>query len=263
MKGVALECVSKGEQIKGRLSAVRGRIVNWWWAMMAKRLPHVVTIDGCMFNINSPAISLDAKTYFLFGQYEKPEREALKRFLDPGMPVIEFGAAIGVVSCLTNKKLDQPRNHVVVEANPDLLPILEQNRNHNKCSFTILHRAVAYAGDKVVFFRHENYLGGSVQTGLGEPVDVPAIRLQDVLEEFNFERCSLICDIEGGESDLIKYEAEIISRKVVTLIVEFHEWVLGLDEVNKLLSRIEQLGFTVVFQQKETYVFQNTLLRQL
>jgi len=235
---------------------VRG-IDNPWLGRLIEARGDMVKIQGCAFSVRNPAITTDVKSRFLFGRYEKPERQALKKFLDPELPVVEFGAAIGVIACLTNKRLSDPKKHVVVEANPDLLPLLEENRDRNDCQFTILHRAVAHGCEQVTFNQCDNYLGSSVQAAAARTITVPATTLLDVMNGFGFERCSLVCDIEGGEGDLVRYEAETLARKVKTLIIEVHTWALGAAAVENMLAELRRIGFVSVYQKDATYVFQN------
>ena len=63
--------------------------------------------------------------------YSKTNFSAL--YVDPNLPVIEFGGCIGVISCLTNKKIKDKKKHIVVEAQPYLIETLKKNRNNNDC----------------------------------------------------------------------------------------------------------------------------------
>ena len=58
------------------------------------------------------------RSCFMRGSYEHEERELIRRWLKPEDHVIEFGACLGIVSCVTNKLLKDKTRHVVVEANP-------------------------------------------------------------------------------------------------------------------------------------------------
>ena len=91
---------------------------------------------------------------------------------------------------------------------------------------------------------------------------MPTIRLRDVVEEFGFDCCTLICDIEGGERDLIETELATLAERVATLIIEIHEKVLGTESVTMSLRRLQQAGFLPVYRKWETYVFQNTRFYQ-
>ncbi len=180
-------------------------------------------IDGCHFSVCSPAITTAFKSRFYFDEYETSEREALKRFLDPQLPVIELGGAMGVIACLTNRSLNHPEKHVVVEANPDILPLLKENRNRNNCQFTILHGAVAYGIDEVTFNLSNDFWASSVQASFNKSVNVQSITLKQIVDEFDFDEFTLICDIEGGEVDLVKFDKEILCDRVNTLMIEVHK----------------------------------------
>jgi len=84
----------------------------------------IVRLDGCKFSIAQDRVPANVVDLLLSDLYEEPERKALTRFVNPELPVVELGACIGVVSCLTNRRLRAPEKHVVVEANPALLPLL-------------------------------------------------------------------------------------------------------------------------------------------
>ena len=65
-------------------------------------------VGGCRFRVND--LDDHIRVLLLMDEYEKEEREAVKRFLDPGLPVIELGGSLGVVSCVINKKLRHAKN---------------------------------------------------------------------------------------------------------------------------------------------------------
>lgn len=222
-----------------------------------------VIIDGCEFTTDSPVIRTSHKSRLFFDfTYEAPERAALNLYLNPQSPIVEFGGSIGVIACLTNKKLEDPRRHVVIEANPDLIELLTKNRDRNNCEFSIFHRAIAYGKTEVTFHQDTDFLCGSIQRSSKKSVTVPTIRLRDVVEEFGFDCCTLICDIEGGERDLIETELATLAERVATLIIEIHEKVLGTESVTMSLRRLQQAGFLPVYRKWETYVFQNTRFYQ-
>src|SRR5262249_19430727 len=85
---------------------------------------------------------------------------------------------------------------------------------------------------------------------------VQTIDLQTILNDRGFEECTLICDIEGGESDLVKHEAEALQDKVTTLILEVHEWSLGKTRVQEIFAELARLGFSTVSSEADTYTFQ-------
>jgi len=218
---------------------------------------NLVQIDGIEFVVDVPTITTSQKARFLFDRYERPERLAVKQFLNPTMPVIEFGGSIGVVSCVINKRLNNPQQHVVVEANPGLIPFLERNRDRNKCQFQIINYAVAHEVNEVSFNLSDDFLGSSVQIKGQRTVSIPAITLNAILNQYRFATCTLVCDIEGGEIDLIEYESDLIKERVATILMEVHAKFTGQAAVDSMLSRLRSLGFEILFNRWSNIVLQN------
>src|SRR5262249_41360247 len=115
----------------------------WEW-----RKSGYARLDGCRIGLDHPN-TLFLRDLLLTGIFERPERTAIRKFLNPSLPVVELGACIGVVACTTNRLLRNPARHVVVEANPDLTPVLEENRRWNGCAFSILQKAIGYDSSSV------------------------------------------------------------------------------------------------------------------
>ena len=115
-----------------------------------------------VFATRARFITLAAAGEMLKDTYEINERWALGAVLDPGLPVIDCGASLGIVACLVNRRLTHPEHHVAVEANPDLLPVLARHRAMNGAQFQVLHAAVAYGAAQVVFNISGNSLAGSL-----------------------------------------------------------------------------------------------------
>ncbi len=230
---------------------------HWWAGKLVELRGNMVTLEGYRLSVDSPAISTRFKTRFLLDTHEKLIRKAVKRFLDPRLPVVEFGGCIGAVACLTNKRMECPGRHVVVEANPSLVPLLEANRNRNSCKFTVLHRALAYGTDGVAFRMSEEFLASSVHRTNGRPVKMPSICLQQIVDRFGFDQINLICDVESAEIELVRSEPDCLRKVVRTFVVEAHASLMGVDAVRDMLQQLETLGFDRVSEVSDTYVFEN------
>lgn len=240
---------------------------SWILGRLVEILGNTVSVDGCHFNVSSPIIQTVRKSRFVLGRYERKERRAVHDFLDRSLPVIELGACIGVVSCITNKILQNPKNHVVVEANPDLIPLLTENRGLNKCSFTILNKASGYSSKETLFYQNEIFLSGSLQRETTKAIFVPTITLEEIFTNYNFDYANLICDIEGGEIDLISNEIDILSKKVFKIIVEVHPSVVGEEAINIACQKLVTSGFrkipATVDYYGDVFIFENTKLKTL
>jgi FkbM family methyltransferase len=217
----------------------------------------IVELDHCRFALAElPNTSM--KLELLSGAYEKPEREAVLHYLQPQWSVIELGACIGVVSCITNKLLQNPKNHVVLEANPLVLPHLKSNRDANGCAFQIMDKALAYDTETVTFQPLLDFWGNSLHHDGGQPpVTVKTTTLANLLEGRSFDNFALICDIEGQEYELISREPETI-RKAELIVLEVHPHILGNEKVEFLLSTLKNLGFGILSQSKNVISFRKS-----
>ena len=219
---------------------------NWWLGKLIELRGNSYTCDGLTFSLDNPRIATRLKSRFFRGDYELDERRMLAQHLEPELPAIEVGACIGVLSCMTNRILKKPEQHVVVEANPYLIPTLEANRDRNGCRFKVLNRALAYGKPHLAFSLHDLFVGGSVQRQTSEQVEVVTTTVREILDDHGFDVVNLIVDAEGAEVDLLKHEAELLKTRVALLIVEVHARIVGEPVIISLIEEIKALGFTLV-----------------
>ena len=217
-----------------------------------------VALDGCRFPLRDLP-DTQMKLELLTGGYEQPERSAARRYIRREWPVVELGGCIGVVACVTNRMLQDSKAHVVLEANPLVIPQLKSNRDANNCSFKIVNRALAYDSDTVTFSPLIDFWGNSLHhDGSREPpVTVPATQLRQILAEEQFETYALICDIEGQEYELVMREPEAL-RRAELIIMEVHPHMIGKEKVETLLSKLAGLGFKTIDQSALVVVLSRT-----
>ncbi len=235
---------------------------KWFFGRLVEFRGNVVHLNGCRFRLDSPLFTTAFKSRFILGRYERKERRVVRRWLNPSLPVIELGGSIGVVACITNKKLTHPEKHVVVEANPQLIPLLAANRDLNACSFRILNKALGYAEESMIFYAHERFSSGGTTRVTDRPISVSATTLAEIFADAKFEHANLICDIEGAEVELIAHELETISKKVFQFIVEVHPSIVGEEAIHHLRIEIEAVGFRRIRTSVDPYgdvlIFENT-----
>jgi len=226
------------------------RRLNWYKSRFQVNNPVVgravellgdrVWMDGLTYSVATPQITRGHKSTLAFGLHEMEERELIRRWLPPDIPVIEFGGGLGVVSCLTNRKLSDPSRHIVVEANPAMIGVLERNRDLNGCRFQIVNKALAYGTDFIELDVDAEFVGSSVKTTNGHAILVPTTTLSAITTT---DRVGVVCDIEGAEADLIRNELPKLGERVRFLMAEMHPAILGADAVNSLLNTLRDIGF--------------------
>jgi FkbM family methyltransferase len=235
-----------------------------WLRLRLKAMAHKKStqLDGCTFSLQTIPDSL-TKLFLIDGQYELPERRAVKKHLRRDLPVIELGGALGVVACITNKLLTHPAAHVVVEANPLAIPQLKLNQESNHCTFEIVNRAIAYDVDAVTFHPTIDLASNSIDSdgtqlyGTGQAVTVETIQLGNLVTKHGFSKFSLVCDIEGKEYDLVSHEIEVL-KKADVIIMETHARLIG-DEKNQfLINKLTDAGFKIVEEDGFVITLQQT-----
>jgi len=229
-------------------------VVGWFVELSGNR----VRIEGCRFHVSHPQISRAIKSRLLRGRYERSELQVLKQWLSPDSPVIELGGGIGVVSTLVNRRLREPAKHVVVEANPALIPVIDEQRVRNAASFTIVHAAVDYSGDECVPLEVGRDFLSSRTAGTGDGPSVPAVTLQGLLRRYPWHEATLICDIEGAETELVAREGELLGRHFHTLVLEIHPEFRSAAECEELLTRLDALGFREVACVRKVHAFRQS-----
>jgi FkbM family methyltransferase len=226
-------------------------LIGRWIEFLGNR----VKIDGLTFNVDNPLIRREHKSTIYFGIYEEPERRFVRRFLRAESTVIELGGSIGVVSCMINQKLAEPRRHVVVEANPMLVPTLHRNRELNKCEFRVVNAAIAYGVTEVAFSSRGHFLMGSLASCDDPDAQrVPACTLQQLLGDLAETDMVLVSDIEGAEIALVEHDGDLIASRFGMIIMETHPGVVGEAVNGAMLGSLANRGFSLAARDRDVVV---------
>lgn len=196
--------------------------------------------DGCVFDIPKHLTTRMFRSCFVRGDYEEEERALIKRFVRPDDTVLECGACLGIVSCVTNSLLRDKTRHVVVEANPKVIPSIYRNRELNKAGFLIEHCAVSNKSEET-FYLHPHYIvGGTSQRATDEAVRLPGRSVRELDARYG-PFTTLIMDIEGSELDSFEASRDLFHRYRL-VIVELHPWAIGEPSVQKCRDILAAAG---------------------
>jgi len=222
---------------------------------MVELMGNRIRIEGMVFSTDSPVIETNHKSTMFVRLYELAERTLVDRWLPADLPIVEFGGGLGVVSCVANRKLIRREQHIVVEANPKIVGLLEQNRDLNNCRFQVVNKALAYETESVEFTFHSNFLSGRVGGDSAGAVSVPATSLKAVADASGFDQISVICDAEGAEASLVIREIETLRQRVQFLLVEIHPEFLGNEGASQLVQELQSSGFTLRERSHDNWAF--------
>jgi len=253
--------IIKEHGIIGFIKGYFKKIYNLLWIKTLGLRGNIVSVDNMKFYVGELVVSTETLIFLMNNHYERMERSAVQKFVDPSIPVIELGGFIGVVACYTNSILSAPEQHIVVEANPSAVPLLTRNRELNNCHFKIIHSAISYGMDPTVKFNLAE-LGSRINGNLTDQyVEVETLTLSNLVKSSGMEHFTLICDIEGTEVEVISNDINILAEQAVVIIMEIHTDFLENLVVENLLKQLDDAGFRIISLQDGTYVFENQNLK--
>ena len=187
------------------------------------------------------------------GEWEEAENRFLS-LIPPDAALLELGGCVGYIACTSNRLLNDPHRHVVLEANPRMIPVLINNRTLNDCSFHVEQAILSNVSftERTFYIDNRSILGSST-------VKLPVDRIKDTIEvktktlvslqdKYNLKFDSLICDIEGGEYDLFE---NVLTDEILNdfkfIGMEFH-WVTpnAMQRSNHILRRLTDLDFGII-----------------
>ncbi|MHC4216477.1 MAG: FkbM family methyltransferase [Planctomycetota bacterium] len=132
--------------------------------------------------------------------------------------------------------------HVVVEANPYLIPWLFKNRHRNDAKFVVEFCAIAEEAH-TTFNLNDRIDRGSIQQEGSSSVSVPCRTVKD-LERKHGAFNALVMDIQGAEIDVMKMTGDILNNYRL-LIIEWHESITGAQAVKDYRAILQRCGFTL------------------
>jgi FkbM family methyltransferase len=232
-------------------------------------------IISLFFNYNIPNIRYGFKKYqtpkkycndtvramIFWGFYESAEMRLIKKYIFKNIPVIELGASLGIVSSHINQYINIETSYTVVEANPYLIDFIKQNilrHNDNKVNFNIINSAIAYNTlGKIEMAISSNNTESTLiknnQKNISNSTVINAISLSSIV----LEPYTLICDIEGAEIDIFKYD-KIGLDKCKNLFIELHNTHFNKKKysVSDLQNIIvNDLGFNLIERDGNVFYF--------
>lgn len=198
------------------------------------------------------------------GVYEQSEFDFVTRWLRPDLPAIELGGCLGVVSAHLRNTLNADQKLIVVEANPNLIDYCRENATHlhPDSPTEIINAAVAYGTKEIPFHINRNsHISRLAKYGVKANFMCPTVTLGELVAKLeNQTNYCLVCDIEGAEMDLFRFDVEVLRRCSVA-IVEIHPQFFlktnfSIDELFKLanaagLHKVTQIENVAVFRASE------------
>ena len=187
---------------------------------------------ACIVTTPRDVVSAEVCAALAFQAYESAELALVRSLLIPDLDTIELGGALGITGSAILRKLRPPARLITAEFRPELLPVLERNLSLNACEnmFSVLPKAIAYPVDAdrrtyADFVIPAGAFGSSksYKHALGfRTIHAQTTMLREICEEFSVGSFQLICDIEGGELEILEQDRAVLENCRL-LIIELHE----------------------------------------
>ncbi|MCX7897676.1 MAG: FkbM family methyltransferase [Rhodocyclaceae bacterium] len=196
---------------------------------------------GILLPLRHALISPRIAREIFLGDYEAKEIEIIRKRLTEDDVVFEVGAGIGFLSSYCAKRVGSEKVFAY-EANPALLPLIQETYARNGVSPSLTHGMLGHGDGVREFYLDDEFWASSAHRQGGRSITVPQI---DLNAELTRVRPSfLIVDIEGGEAEFFSL-ADLASVQKICL--ETHPGVLGDHTLSEMFARIFGQGFSLDF----------------
>ena len=198
---------------------------------------------------------------YLLRWYEPESTKACRKFLKPGMNILDIGADIGYYSRLFSELVGPKGKVWAFEPYPDSYNLLKKNTISPKYRNVIpVKKAISDSSGKVKFFaasnpgnpgKHGFYDVSKINPdfSLKNNLTVETITVDDfLLKEGNPQINFIKMDIEGAEPKaLTGMKNTVIRSRNLAMIVEFNVKALQLAGENSslFLNQLENMGFKI------------------
>jgi FkbM family methyltransferase len=215
------------------------------------RRGHVAMIGRASIFVDTEKYSSTLITSLTDGGYEAQERALVGALLHPDDRVVEVGTAVGAVT-MTAANIVGAKNVLTYDANPQIAADARRNFAYNGLSeiqsrVGVLCNRSRFADvpRDVEFFISRDFWASRLHVGANrqdivETVRVPTACLEEQIADHR--ATALICDIEGGEVDLLT-EADLAGIRLI--IMETHNWAVGVQASNAMMRSLIVNGFNV------------------
>jgi FkbM family methyltransferase len=203
----------------------------------------VIEVMGVKLPLDPQVMSPHILEVIRAGEYERAEAKHLPKMIEPGDRLLELGGGIGFLSALVGLQ-GKAEAIVVVEANPDLVPLIEATHAMNETRSTVINAAVVgeRKSETASFSLAADFWASSLaphkRREIARVVEVPTMAVADLVREHR--PTMMIIDVEGGEVELMPH---LVLDGVRLVMMELHQKVIRPEGVRAVFDGFSRLGF--------------------
>jgi FkbM family methyltransferase len=182
---------------------------------------------------------------------ERTEQEQAFKYIEPNDIVLELGGRYGTVSAIINYKLNNKKNHVVVEPDENIIPSLTKNRNLNNSDYHILPKIISNTNKKKIDAGYGTHYVDVDNNNDNKTNNI--ISYQDFKKQYPLNFNVIVADCEGCLAEFIKNMGDDFSK--INKII-FEADFPNLCNYDQLIQNLINNGFTMIEEDsKFRYVF--------
>lgn len=169
--------------------------------------------------------------------------------------IIDIGANVGYFSLYAFKNFKKAKV-IAFEPFPPNFKLLDKHKVENTLDDLILDKRAVSGTDSILKINYNPDVDYSVgastvnRDGASSNLEVEAISLKQIFEEYHVERCDLLkIDCEGAEYNILFNTPNDVYNCIDKIVIEMHEWVPKEEGTpDQLISFLEGKGFKVDFK---------------
>ena len=250
-QALAAEAPAAWAAMRQHLAAQEVRTAEAARQLAEGRQGHAASIGGHLVFVDTAAYSAPLRQALDEGYYEARELNVLQVALRPGDRVLEVGTAIGAMAMAAAAFLGADAV-ASFDANPAMVADARRNFAANGLEGisaqvgVLRNRRRWVAGEATVdFFVSRDFWYSRLFASAADPdvIRVEQVPLRCLEDEIAAHKASaLVCDIEGGEADLLM-GADLAGVRLI--IMETHYWAGGRGRVDAMVKYVQDQGFSL------------------
>jgi FkbM family methyltransferase len=184
-------------------------------------------------------------------ELERDEQEQAFKYIEPTDVVLELGGRYGTVSAVINYKLNNKKNHVVVEPDENIVPTLIKNRELNNSGYYILSKVISNSNKKKIESGYSTHYVDSNDNDKTNNI----ISYEDFKKKFPLDFNVIVADCEGCLADFLKMMGDDFYKINKVIFEADMAHLCNYDEIIQILLNN---GFTLIekkFNIVDRYVF--------
>jgi FkbM family methyltransferase len=219
--------------------------------LIAGRNGHIVRIGSHIVFVDTDNYSPTLSRVLSNGDYEARERQIIRAVVRSSDRVLEIGTAIGVVT-MTLAAIVGPASVATYDANPAIVADARRNFFANKLDQISANVGVmrnqsqwSESEGQTDFFIAKDFWASRLHATADSPgitgvIKIPLILLEKKIIEHRAN--VLVCDIEGGEADLL-INSDLVN--IDKIVMETHYWAAGRQMIDAMIQFLIEKGFKI------------------